>query len=95
MRGDIDALVIICLMSLLVLVLILARVRADRRASAWERHVRDRLDVIDQKLQLLREDVERRDLRQSARINVVERRMAAYEAPEPMGALLDEEDENV
>ena len=95
MRGDIDALIIVLLLAALVLILILARVRADRRASAWGQHVRDRLDVIDQKLQLLREDVERRDLRQSARINVVERRMAAYEAPEPMGALLDEEDENV
>lgn len=94
MIDKMDALIIVLLLAALVLLLIAVRIRRERRAVAWGRSMDQRLEIIEHKLALVREDVEHRDLKTNARVNVLERRMAAYEAPEPMETLLDEEGED-
>lgn len=86
-------LLVVAIMAGLVIMMILARLRSDMRARKWSDTFTQRLDVLDKKVGIVREELEHRDLVMNARVNVLERRMAAYEAPDPMETLLDEEDE--
>lgn len=59
-----------------------------------ERAFVQKLDVLESKVKLAEEEITHKDLVTNARVNVLERRMAAYEAPDPFETIMDEEEED-
>ena len=58
-----------------------------------ERAVLRRLDILESKVKLASEECEHKDMVMGARVNVLERRMAAYEAPDPFETIYDKEED--
>ena len=93
MNENVSAALFVLLLAALVLLVLASRIRSVRRAKAWGSHIQNRVDVIEQQLQLVREEVEHRDMVTNKRVSVLERLLAACEAPEPMETLMDEEED--
>lgn len=87
--------IIILVMALVILLLILLKWARDGRAQqTWEQAVNRRLELIEQRLRLLRDDLEHRMAVMDKRVTVCERMLRGLDAPEPNGTIGDEEEDN-
>ena len=93
MNENVIAALFVLLLAALVLLVLAIRIRSVRRGKKWAQHIQNRMDMIEQHLQLVREEIEHRDMVTNTRVSVLERRLAACEASEPMETLMDEEEE--
>lgn len=88
-----EALVLVGGLAILVIMLIVARVRSDRRARKWAKAITRRIDRVEKGLSVVREECAHAGMVQDTRITIVERRLQAVEAPKPMETILDNDEE--
>lgn len=89
-----ESLILVCVLVVLVGILIIARIRSDRRAHRWARVITRRVDQIEKDLTVAREECVHVGRVQDTRISIMERRIQAMEGPKPMETILDNDEED-